>query len=423
MLVLAHFLLGLPAGQAEEAIHADGRRLAGSLAVDDRGRLVFAVPGRPEPVDVESLAQVRLADANPPPFRIAAGHRVLLRSGEVLSGQLLALDGETVVLRTAWADRLALPRAAVAAVTQLPGWQTLFVDDFTGGLEAWSSSGQPALGDEKAGPALLLARPGQALAWAPAVPLTAGRVGVNFQERDGAAGARWLLEAQFGDGKQPRLLRVTLAGTDGYPVEGVGLEGTAGAAGRTPGWHRLTVQFTPRSLRVLCDDAVLWYNLDRGPGGPLLRVRLRCQEAPDAPPTRGAVALAAFSAARAVDEAVRPPADPGQDEVWLASGDQLFGTIGKGDGRAVEVQGRFGRRSLPWSQLRGCYLRRAEQPPTAAAGTVVRLSLRSGLGGEPDLLDGVVLGLDERRLRLRHALLGEVSVERGRVRGLRPAGK
>jgi hypothetical protein len=36
------------------------------------------------------------------------------------------------------------------------------------------------------------------------------------------------------------------------------------------------------------------------------------------------------------------------------------------------------------------------------------------------MLEGVVTALDERRLTLRHALLGKLTFERGQVRELRP---
>src|SRR5260370_34206788 len=82
--------------------------------------------------------------AEPPPFRVSVGHVVLLRTGERLTGQLLSLDGDTLRLRTAWSDKVDLPRSAIAALTQLPGLLTLFDDDFRGGAKACALPGQPA---------------------------------------------------------------------------------------------------------------------------------------------------------------------------------------------------------------------------------------------------------------------------------------
>ena len=67
------------------------------------------------------------------------------------------------------------------------------------------------------------------------------------------------------------------------------------------------------------------------------------------------------------------------------------------------------------------HLRRPAESPKANEGAKVRLLVRSGLCAEYDILEGVVTVLFyERRLVLRHALLGELTFERGRVRELRP---
>jgi hypothetical protein len=57
----------------------------------------------------------------------------------------------------------------------------------------------------------------------------------------------------------------------------------------------------------------------------------------------------------------------------------------------------------------------------AADGPRVRLWLRSGLAAEPDVLEGALTHLDAERLTLEHAWLGKLTIERGRVRRLRPA--
>jgi hypothetical protein len=77
------------------------------------------------------------------------------------------------------------------------------------------------------------------------------------------------------------------------------------------------------------------------------------------------------------------------------------------------MQGHFGRRVLPWTVTRGIFPRPPEKkiPPR----NQVRVWLDNGFDSQPDWLDGVVQALDGRRLLLRHADLGEVSVARGHV--------
>jgi hypothetical protein len=421
-LVLWASLAGSPAF-ADEALARDGRRFAGSLVLAPDGRLQFTLPAG-DPLPALTLVRIRtpVADAPaspPPPLRIAGGWRFLLLGGQQLTGELLGLDAQTLRLRTAWARRLELPRSAVLGVTTLPGWRPRFADEFAD-LKAWAVSGKPSCegGDT---PAVVFDAAGQELAYKLPEPLSAGRVGVNFQERQNPAGARWELEAVFErPGGDPQTVRVTVAGGgDHYRVAAAGMEGEAQPGARSPGWHRLVVQFTSGSLRVTCDDAVLWYTLKQGPPGPLRQVRLACRAAGTAAP-RGAIAWATFGIEQAADESPRPGGDATQDEVWLDDGDQLFGKVVRADRRAVEFQGRFGARTLPWSRIHGLFFRRASPPPATTAGAHVRLELVSSLTPERDVLQGVVRSLDARELVLRHALLGKVRLDRVFVREVRP---
>ncbi len=218
-----------------------------------------------------------------------------------------------------------------------------------------------------------------------------------------------------------RRLTVVVTG-DGeyYTVDSGGLPGTLRRVKRTPGWHRLIVQFCKQSLRVTCDDDVLWHNLDDGPGGPLQCVTIACQRRSEREALRGAVAWTEFCIERAVDEHPQPPAAAESDVVRLLDDDQLFGIILRADRRVLHIEGRFGKRSLPWTAVSGCSFRQAAKPPKANEGATVRVRVRSGLCEENDVLEGVVKSLDERRLLLKHALLGEVKLDRNRVRHLQP---
>jgi hypothetical protein len=417
-------LVGVPPAHAgEEAYRADGRRVAGSLTLREDGSLRFMPAGRGGPLPPEDLARVRFPAGRPPVFRVGGGHRVHLHDGQHLTGELLALDNDVLTVRTAWSERLNISRAGIVGITPLPGWRTVFADDLARESKAWVVTGKPA---RESGSVVLRAA-GQGLTYAPASPLAAGRAGVNFQDREAARGLRFQLEAQFAGDVARHTIRVTVAGPNGaYEVEANGLEGTSRRVARSPGWHRLLVQLKPDSLRVTCDDEVLWYNLNRGPGGPLRQVRLTCTETEAGPPRRGAVAWTAFTLERTAREQSRvlvaAGADPEQDEVWLADGDQLFGRLVRLDRGGVELEGRFGRRSFSWSDLGGCYLRHTPSPPVTVKGVHVRVSLYSGLSPDPDILAGVVRGLDERTLTLRHPHLGDLSLPRSALRDLRFVG-
>lgn len=384
------------------------------------------------------LPALRDGEKAPLLFRGGGGRRVVLWDGERISGQILELNKDTVRLRTAWAARLELPRAAVASIEPLPGWRTIFEEDFrrqagepAANAAGLKFTGEPTFADAEDGTAaraLVLRDAGQSLVYTLRShaergneEVRAGRVGINFQERGQAQGARWLVELLFQQGERARRITVTVAG-DGehYTVHPGGLTGTARRVARTAGWHRLLVQFSKHSLRVTCDDDVLWYNLEDGPGSPLQRVTIRCQQSAERDAVRGAVAWTEFCIERAVDEHPRPPVDDEQDTIRLLDDDQLFGRIVRADRRAIHIEGKFGKRALPWTAVSGCSFRRPAMPAKANEGAKVCVLVRSGLCAEPDVLEGVVMAQDERRLTLRHALLGEVTLQRGRVRETRP---
>jgi hypothetical protein len=352
---------------------------------------------------------------------VGSGHCVLLDNEQHLTGVLLVLKDDVLTLRTAWAQCLNIPRARIVGITPLPGWRTVFEDDLSKKSNAWAVSGMPAWESGSVG----LGASGQDLTYTLSPSRDAGRIGVNFQEKQAARGLRFQLEVRFAGDTTRHTIRVTVAGPgDTYEVEVDGLEGTARRVARSPGWHRLIVQFKPDSLRITCDEESLWYNLNQGPGGSLRQVRLACTESGTETERRGVVAWTAFTLERPVRErsrtVVATGGDPEQDELWLANGDQLFGRVMGLDRRSVELEGRFGRRSFPWADLGGCYFRRTPLRSTTRTGAHVRVSLYSGLTPAPDILEGVVQRLDRHHLTLRHPHLGELNLPRSALHDLRP---
>lgn len=420
-LVLATMVPTMPVPAAEEAWRGDGRRLEGALTLDD-GRLRFT-PTAGDAFPVVNVARVRFSDASPTPFRVGDGRRVLLRDGQRITGQILELNETQLAVRAVWAARVEVPRAAVASIEPLAGWRTVAVDDFRDGLKQFTATGEPSVkeADGDSGSRWVVLRAdGQGLTYTLGEPFTAGRAAVNFREEGRPTGARWTFGMRFSDGEHSRRISVAVVGGgESYTVDVVGHKGEARQVRRTPGWHRLSVTFSQRSLRVLCDEDVLWYNLDGWPGGRLKEVTMRCQSI-DGADVRGTVAWTEFCLERAVVEHPRPPTDASQDDLRLSDDDQLFGHVLGADRRAVRIEGRFGKRSLPWTAVAGCSFRRPAAPLRADGRGLVRVQLRSGLGPEPDVLDGAVTTLDEKRMILRHVVFGEVVLERSRLRELRP---
>src|SRR5258707_11284372 len=138
-------LAALAFGADEEAVRPDGRHTMGTVALDAKGRLRFTPKSADAPLPPDEIASLRFPAAPPPCNRPCVGVRVALHDGQHIAGQLLSLDDKTLSLRPAWADKIDLPRTAVAAVTQLPGWRTVVEEDFHDGAKGWTLKDKPII--------------------------------------------------------------------------------------------------------------------------------------------------------------------------------------------------------------------------------------------------------------------------------------
>src|SRR5688572_20102152 len=75
---------------ADEAITADGKRLAGKLEQDEKGRLRLRATGQPTSLAITDFQCVRL-NPSPPPRRPPSNHRIALPNGQQLTGEVLDL--------------------------------------------------------------------------------------------------------------------------------------------------------------------------------------------------------------------------------------------------------------------------------------------------------------------------------------------
>ncbi len=96
----------------------------------------------------------------------------------------------------------------------------------------------------------------------------------------------------------------------------------------------------------------------------------------------------------------------------------MFGDVADATGGKIRLRAGFGSRSISWGEVRGIYFRQSgtTRKPDSK---MVRIWLRSGIGFEPDVLEGVVRRLDKHRLVLSHEVLGELEIERKRLHRLK----
>jgi hypothetical protein len=344
--------------------------------------------------------------------------RIGLGDGQWLTGEFLSLEADDLRLRTAWAERLTIPRRGVTVLTHLPGFIPIVEEDFETDLKRWKVTGKAARNSRQHASgrqSLHLGSADDSVEMACADPLTRGRVVLDFRDEPSKdSGGSWVIEAVFRSPQGPHFIRVLIPALGAYRVEAAGLPGDAAQVQRQPGWHTLDLEFGPDAVMLTMDKFVLWSNHQQGPGGPLEKVRLGAAAHADLSPP-GEIFFDNFCLARSVDERPHPPSARGQDMLWLADGDELFGTILQADRRAIHFRGRYGRRSLPWSTIRGLFFERQSLPPRATQGEHVRISIRSGLTAEDDQLDVIVVALNDHQLTFDHALMGRHNIERARI--------
>lgn len=410
-------MLGGVVSTADEASLKDGRSLQGHLSEIRSGVFEFVGPGA-KSVPLPEIDQITFS-GNVPPFHAGALHRVQLVNDQALTGEIITLDDRTLLLRTAWKPRLSIPRALLVSITHLADLVTVLDEDFEAESKGWKLTGSASIqaAQHTSGQKSLRLGAGEGVAeHVLATPIASGRLTINFHD-PGSEGSRCSVDAEFAgqDKDRPVTVRVDGAGTAQHYRVTTSLNADESAPiRRTPGWHRLSFRFHDAYLFVGIDDAVTFASTRQGPRGSLARIRLVCAGGAE---SGGQVFFDDLTVASRVQRLSRPAGDAKQDELWLVHGDQVFGAVTGADRRTVELQARFGKRSYPWSELRGIYFQ-APSPAGQTGGE--RIRFHSGAGEELDELEGTLVKLDDKQLRLRHAQLGVVDLDRARIRLIRP---
>jgi hypothetical protein len=399
---------------ADIAVLPTGEKVNGSLGQSPSGHVSFMRSDKKTELLPQQIEYVRFSDRPVSPLRAAALHRITLRDGQQFTGDFQGLDQREVHFRTAWKDRLTLARSAVLAIEQAPGYSTFFVDDFEGTLAAWRLTGMPKLSDRYCSSgrhSLCLDQPGQAAEFVLPEPLEKGRVGINFFEQEVATGSRCAFELKFEGKEHNRVVHVLVDSDDGTATtEVTGTSPRKSKLPKSPGWHRLFVEFTDQSLAVAVDEAVLWFGRQSTPGGTLRTIKLSWATAANTA-VGGQVFFDDFGLARALQPKPRPPGDSQQDEIWLVPGDQVFCDVLTANNRAIDYMSRSVRRSASWRDVRGIYLRSQATTFPVSGSDRFRIWLRSGAGGDPDQIEGSIRRLDDKHLVLRHEILGEMEID------------
>jgi hypothetical protein len=421
-----------PEAAGETLVRPDGRRVAGKLRGDAANGFVFVPDGSREPLALEPGSVLVFEGPGPDPRAGFFPFRVELGLGQRLSGRLGTVDSREVGLAdSSVGGPLRIARPGVSAVIQRPGEVLVLQDGFeTIDGTRWIEIGDPDLVDQPrvAGEhGLRIPAGGTSMTCRLPEAVGSGRLDLAFHD-DGTLveGQQWFVDLTFRGPTGSETVRAVL----GWADESLSVESPSGPAlavqrlARKTGWHRLSMRFGPAQTEIAVDGNDLAHG--KGPGGPLVELRLASfVTGKNAPPPKLGGTIDDLRLVRFTEPLGGLEVDPSQDEVRLAGGDQLFGTLGAADGERLHVTVDDREIKLPWSEVSGIYFRRVARQGAPVEGLLVSVEWRAAPGADPsdlDVAEGALASVSEAELTLATPYAGELTLRRDRRRALRVVG-
>jgi hypothetical protein len=411
--------------RAETLERADGQRLGGKLVWDAAAGLRFVPSGTTAAIRLEPASVVTFEGPGPDPTSGDPPFRIELGLDRRISGRLGTIDETQVQLAdSSVGGPVTLARAGVRAVVQRPGEIQVFQEGFESiDGSRWAENGDPDVVDDRrltGDRSLRLPAGGSSLTCRLADPVGSGRLEVAFFD-DGmiVPGQQWFVDLLFRGPSGPETVRAVL----GWSEESRSVESPSGPAlavqrlERKQGWHRLKVRFGPGQTEIAVDGNELAHG--KGPGGPLVEVRLATYAAGKADaPENLAGHFDDLRLVRFAEPAGGLEVDTSQDEVRLAGGDQVFGSIRAADPDRITMTVDGKKIGLPWSEVSGIHFRRQAVPSASVSGLLAHVEWRSAPGGDPrdqDQVDGALTGLNDAALIIAVPYIGSLAIPRDRL--------
>jgi hypothetical protein len=423
----------LPAQARHESIgRSDGESTFGRVVGDSKTGFKFAPIGGEPVVTLEVAGTVNFdgpgADASKgfPPMR------VLLGLDQQISGKLGTVDDQNIRLEDGPGGKsVVTARAGAVALSQRPGEALVFQEGFESLDPAhWSHVGDPAIVDQPriaGSKSLALPAGGSAVTYRLAEPVASGRLELAFHDPGQVvAGQQWFVDLLFRGPAGDESVRVVLDwAEESLAVQSSGNHSLAvQRLARKPGWHRLGARFGPQT-ELAVDGLELAHG--RGPGGPLIEIRLANRTTGNAePPKNAAMQFDDLRLVRLAEPVGGLEAAPQVDDVRLVEGDQIFGRLKSADADLVSLRVDNTEVTLPWTDVASLVFRRSPEQGQAVEGLLVRLEWRSAPGNDSrdlDQVEGALLGVSDEAFTLATPYSGELTIPRDRLRKLKVLGQ
>ena len=422
----------LPGQARHESIpRNDGDSTYGRVSGDARSGFKFTPIGGEPTVTLEAAGTVTF---DGPAADVGAGFppmRVLLGLEQQISGKLGIVDEQSIRLEDGpGGQAVVTARAGAVALAQRPGEALVFQDGFEILDPAhWTHVGEPSIVDQPrltGSKSLALPAGGSAVTYRLTDPVASGRLELAFHDSGQVlAGQQWFVDLLFrGPGGDESIRFVLDWAEESLAVQSSGNHSLAvQRLARKPGWHRLGARFGPQT-ELAVDGLELAHG--RGPGGPLIEIRLanRSGGVGD-PPKETAVQFDDLRLVRLAEPVGGLEASPLVDDIRLVDGDQVFGRLKGADPEAVTLRVDNTEVALPWTEVASLAFRRAPEQGRPVEGLLVRLEWRSAPGNDPrdlDQVEGALLAVTDTAFTLATPYSGELTIPRDRLRKLKVLG-
>lgn len=408
-----------PTARADEAILLDGSRLHGELRFRNE-RFDFFPDAQANPLPWAQIDRVEPAQKSSLPPTLPACWLATVINGDQFGCQLLEIESNAFIADSSWFQGLRIRRNAVRAMARPQGWAPWLRQDFLKEARGWKETRADGDGSPLPGmTGLELGTSNKSLHFTPETPLPFGQISLRMKEAGATNGTRWQLQLGIDGDRGFQTVKIQFGGpgpcelrAPGHPVLRQQVKDVASP-------FLLQFEVSDASVRLIVNGSLASW-IERGFRDARLRSLLLEPETPLVGNSPAKLNLQEFAIARRLEPLQRPPRHPELDEVWLESGDQIFGNFRLVDSQYLELASSRETRRIPRNLVRGLFPRQSAIRDVQLPAPW-QLTLRDPSGCESSRLTGLIRTWGEREIVMIHPLLGELKLPRSQVKSLAQA--
>jgi hypothetical protein len=407
----------VPTGRADEAILLDGTRRAGDLRFHEE-KFTFISAGEASPLPWQKLDRVEPTRKPTVEPAMPFSWEATLTNGDRFACRLADIETNVLIADSSWFQGLRIRRTAIRSLERPQGWTNWLRQNLAKETRDWKETREmgeatphTGIGSLELGPVV------KVLEFTPDTPLPLGRISLQMRDMPPSQ-TRWQLQVGVDGDHRFQTLKVLFGGKPPCELQAPGLDVVRQDV-QCAESVLLQLEISEHSLRLTINGRLAGWTKRGFPDAQLRSLSLR-PEIPLVASSQARLTLQDFAVARRLGPLARPPMHPELDEVWLESGDQVFGNFRAMDAQGLELATALGVQRIPFNQVRGLYPRRIATRELQLPAPW-QLALFDPSDPEPSRLTGLIRTWGEREIIMVHPLLGELKLPRSHVRAVAQA--